>query len=111
MVYFLPFPHAISRRIFFQTGCSRIKFVIGWEYKKIQPNCKCIIGFTVIFYILKEKLFFRKRILINIQMRKTSAGMYRFRETGSFISDADSKLKKLQGTKANNHTAVFRRRF
>lgn len=57
----------------------------------------------------KERLFFRKRILINIQMRKTSAGTYRFRETDSFISNTDARLEKLQGTKDNNHTAVFRR--
>ncbi len=66
-------------------------------------------GFTVIFYILKEKLFLRKRILINIQMRKTLAGTYRFRETDSFIYDADSRLEELRGTKDNDYAAVFRR--
>lgn len=42
-------------------------------------------------------------------MRKTLAGTYRFRETDSFISDADSRLEELRGTKDNDYAAVFRR--
>jgi len=44
MVYFLSLPQDISRGIFFQTGYSRIKFIIELEYKKIQPKVAvCVI--------------------------------------------------------------------